>query len=227
MSSYDGCSVQLDSKTVMDGIEPAKRVSSLLVEFDSSEPLKAHGVSWDLVSDCFRFIAPKSTISSHYPMTKKNPLSLASKGFDPMGLILPFTVKAKILFQELWHRGLEWDDAVDSDIARDWSPWKTESMELKDVAIPRCFGKGITSESLVELHGFGDASPKAYGAAVYLRITDSCGHVATQLVMSKSRVAPIKTVLLPRLELLAAVINARLLKFVVRAFPVKIDRFVC
>ena len=216
-----------NSETVMDSIEPAKRASSSLVEFDSSEPLKALGVSWDLVSDCFRFIAPKSTISSHDPMTKRSLLSLASKTFDPMGLISPFTVRAKILFQELWRRGLEWDDPVDSDIARDWSSWKTESLELKDVAIPRCFGKGITSESLVELHDFGDASPKAYGAAVYLRITDSCGHVAMQLVMSKSRVAPIKTVSLPRLELLAAVINARLLKFVVKAFPVKIDRVVC
>ena len=96
-----------NSETVMDSIEPAKKASSLLVEFDSSEPLKALGVLWDLVSDCFRFIAQKSTISSYDPMTKRSLLSLASKTFDPMGPISPFTVRAKILFQELWHRRLE------------------------------------------------------------------------------------------------------------------------
>lgn len=82
----------------------------------------------------------------------------------------------------------------------------------------RCFGNGITQDFKIELHGFGDASPKAYGAAVYIRIADKQGHVSSQLVISKSRVAPIKKVSLPRLELLAAVVNARLLKFVVDTF---------
>ena len=77
------------------------------------------------------------------------------------------------------------------------------------------------------VHGFGDASTKAYGAAVYIRSVDEAGCVSTHLVMSKSRVAPTKTVSLPRLELLAAVLNARLLKFVAESLTLKIDRVVC
>jgi len=125
-----------NSKLVMDGIDPDKRAMSLLVECDSHEPLKALGVSWNLNSDCFRFIAPNESVSSHDPMTKRSLLSLASRMFDPMGLISPFTVRARILFQELWRRGLEWDDPLDSAIKREWSSWKSELLQLKDVTIP-------------------------------------------------------------------------------------------
>ena len=123
-------------------------------------------------------------------------------------------------------KGLQWDDPLDSDTKAKWLSWKSESLQLKDVSIPRCFGNRITQDSVVEVHGFGDTSPKAYGAAVYIRIRDKQDNVSSQLVISKSRVAPIK-VSLPRLELLAAVVNARLLKFVVRALPIKVARVVC
>ncbi|XP_068691620.1 uncharacterized protein [Montipora foliosa] len=90
-----------NAELVMDAIDPAKRASSPFVEFYSSDPIKAPGVSWDLNSDHFRFLAPSGIISSHDPMSKRSLLSLASKIFDPLGLISPFTVRAKILFQEL------------------------------------------------------------------------------------------------------------------------------
>ena len=135
-----------NSKLVMDGIDPDKRATSLLVECDSRGPLKALGVSWDLISDCFRFLAPTEGVSSHDPMTKRSLLSLASRMFDPMGLISPFTVRAKILFQELWRRGLEWDDPLDNDIEQEWSSWKSELLQLKDVTIPRWFGTSVTSK---------------------------------------------------------------------------------
>ncbi|XP_015767460.1 PREDICTED: uncharacterized protein LOC107346196 [Acropora digitifera] len=147
--------------------------------------------------------------------------------FDPMGLISPFTVRAKILFQELWRRGLEWHDPLDSDIEQEWASWKSELLQLNDVTISRWFGTSVTSKSIVELHGFGDASPKAYGAAVYIRVIHNVGQVSYKLVMSKSRVAPIKEKSLPRLELFSAVVNARLLKFVVHTLQIKMHRVVC
>lgn len=87
--------------------------------------------------------------------------------------------------------------------------------------------ENIESSSSIELHGFGDASTKAYGATVYIRYVDEAGHISIQLVMSKSRVAPIKTVSLPRLKLLATVIHTRLLKFVAESLTLKIDQVVC
>ena len=87
---------------------------------------------------------------------------------------------------------------------------------------------GNTESSFsIELHGFGDASTKAYGATVYIRCVDETGHISTHFVMSKSRVAPTKTMSFPRLELLAAVTNARLLKLVEESLTLKIDRVVC
>ena len=86
---------------------------------------------------------------------------------------------------------------------------------------------GVESSSSIELHGFGDASTSAYSAAVYIKCLDEAGHASTHLVISKSRVAPAMTVSLPRLELLAAVVNARLLKFVAESLTLKIDRVVC
>ncbi len=80
------------------------------------------------------------------------------------------------------------------------------------MVIPRWFGTSVTTESTVELHGFENASPKAYGAAVYIRDIDKLGKASSQLVMSIFRVAPIKEVSLPRLELLVAAVNASLLK---------------
>ena len=85
----------------------------------------------------------------------------------------------------------------------------------------------IESSSSIELHGFDDASTRAYGAAVYIRRVDETGHISTHFVMSKSIVAPTKTMSLPRLELLAAVTNARLLKFVAESLTLKTDRLVC
>ncbi|XP_068734485.1 uncharacterized protein [Montipora capricornis] len=85
----------------------------------------------------------------------------------------------------------------------------------------------IESSSSIELHSFGDASHAAHGAAVYIKCLGEAGHASTHPVMSKSRVTPVKTVSLPRLELLAAVVNARLLKFVAESLTLKVDRIVC
>ena len=126
-------------------------------------------------------------------MTKRSLLSLASKMFDPLGLIPPFIVRAKPLFQELWLNGSHWDDPLDSDIKAKCLSWKPELLQLKDV-ISRCFGNGIIQDSAVEVHGFGDAFLKACGAAVYIRIRDKQDNVSSQLVTSKSRVALIKEV---------------------------------
>lgn len=76
--------------------------------------------------------------------------------------------------------------------------------------VPRCYFNVYTKPRQIELHGFSDASRRAYAAAVYIRSVYDGGSVQVQLVASKSRVAPIKEQSIPRLELLGAVILARL-----------------
>ena len=79
----------------------------------------------------------------------------------------------------------------------------------------------------MELHAFGDASEVAYASAVYLRVVHEDGKVSTSLVMSKTRVAPVRNITLPRLELMAAVITARLCSYVKGAIDCPINRIVC
>ncbi|XP_031560795.1 uncharacterized protein LOC116296835, partial [Actinia tenebrosa] len=136
-----------NSQQVMDNIQPEHRAPLPMVDLASEESLKALGVSWDLKSDCFRFIPPKEVATSRTPATKRTLLSHASRIFDPLGLISPFTVRVKILFQKLWRKGLEWDESLDSDTESQWSSWKTELQQVTNIAIPRCFSEGLNSRS--------------------------------------------------------------------------------
>ena len=70
------------------------------------------------------------------PKTMRSLLSIASWVFDPMGLITPFTIRAKMLFQELWQRGLQWEDPLDEDIADQLRSWKSELSKLSRITIP-------------------------------------------------------------------------------------------
>lgn len=200
-----------NSREVLSHIQEQEQAESSTLGFNASERSK----HWECVgihSDCFLFSVPPSMLAVSDPNTKRSLLSIASRVFDPMGLITPFTIRAKMLFQGLWQRRLHWEDPFDEDIAHQWRSWKSELSQLSCITIPCYFMGNIQSSSSIELHGFGDASPTVYGAAVYIKCLGEAGHASTHLVMSKSRVAPAKTVSLPRLELLAAVVNARLLK---------------
>ena len=92
-------------------------------------------------------------------------------------------------------------------LADQWRSWKSELSQLSCITIPRYFMGNIESTSSIQLHQFVDASTRVYAAAVYIRCVDEAGHISAHLVMSKSKVASTKTVSLPRLELLAAVIK--------------------
>ena len=145
-----------------------------------------------------------------------------------MGLLSPFVIRAKIMFQELWSRGLQWDDKLPDDIVQKWRSWKEELLHVHKIKIPRYFAISLAKDAGIELHAFGDASPKAFGSSVYVRVQDVTGQVKTALLMAKSRVAPVKKISLPRLELLAAIVNSRLLHFIVDSLNnLKISRVLC
>ncbi|PFX31375.1 hypothetical protein AWC38_SpisGene3829 [Stylophora pistillata] len=152
-----------NSKKVLSHIVEQDQAEPSTIDFNSREPLKALGICWNTLTECFLFNVPPSTLAVRDPETKTSLLSTASRVFDPMGLVTPFTIRAKMLFQELWRKGLQWEDQLDEDITKQW------------------------------------------------------------------RVAPAKAVSLPRLELLAAVVNARLLKFVVESLTLtlKVEQVVC
>ena len=98
---------------------------SSTLDFNASEPLKALGIRWNTLTDCFLSSLPQSMLAGSDPETKRSLLSIESRVFDPMALITPFTIRAKMLFQELWQRGLQWEDRLDEDIAYQWRSWKS------------------------------------------------------------------------------------------------------
>ena len=107
-------------------------------------------------------------LTANDPETKRSLLNIASKLFDPMGLITSLTIREKMLFQELWQRGLQWENPLDDDIADQWRSSKSKFSQLSCITVPRYFMGNIESSSSIVIHGFGDASMKAYGAAVYI-----------------------------------------------------------
>ena len=157
------------------------------------------------------------------PPTKRSVLRVSTKVFDPLGLLSPFTVGTKILFQTLCKDKVNWDDVLEGTLRQRWNCLVKEFESLTQIRIPRCYH--MTEQVLLsqQVHGFSDASEKAYAAVVYLRSMYRNGMVSVRLLASKTRVAPVKTQTIPRLELLGATILARLVYTVLQNFCVKPD----
>ena len=124
----------------------------------------------------------------------------------------------KILLQQLWELKIDWDDPLPPTIHDAWLQWISELKLLSDKHIPRCYFTKEAHILAVELHGFCDASEPAYAGVVYLRVIDSDGGVQLSLVTSKTKVAPIKRLTVPHLELCGAHLLARLLHHVQQVF---------
>lgn len=170
--------------------------------------IKVLGLQWDPSRDVFSY----SCTPIESKCTKRNILSQIARIYDPCGYISPVVLLAKYLMQQLWALQIDWDEKPPDQIIDLWKRFQTELPELRQLQIPRLlFESGI---SRVEMHGFADASTKAYGCVVYFRYLTVLGSVGTCFICSKSRVAPLKTVSLPRLELCAALMLAKLMDFV-------------
>ncbi|KAG8175333.1 hypothetical protein JTE90_007581 [Oedothorax gibbosus] len=168
-------------------------------------------VKWDTDSDVFQIdVLAKIVEASREPVTKRILLKLMSKFYDPLGLLAPVAVVVKILFQDTWLSGIQWDELLPPAVAQQWHKWINELQCLNDIRIPRWIGFSENSDTTI--HVFYDASERAYGACLYSRQTvDSSTSVS--LICSRNKLAPIKKVTLPRLELLAALLGARLLQY--------------
>ncbi|XP_055926957.1 uncharacterized protein LOC129958485 [Argiope bruennichi] len=188
--------------------------------------LKIQGLNWNPDKDVLS-LEVKGLVDSLRGLdnTKRCVLQTAARIFDPVGLIAPFVVRIKCLLQEIWERGMDWVDDLPEDLRLKWITWCNEIRTLKEIVIPRnCLqdcGKG-----LAEIHIFCDASLRACGATSYTRHVDNTGKHRVSFLMSKNRVAPLKTLTLPRLELMDAVIGVRLAKFLEGVYYKIVGKFI-
>lgn len=147
--------------------------------------------------------------------TKRQLLQVVMSIFDPLGLISLVVVHGKILIQNVWRANIAWDEKINSEQLSEWRRWIKLLGQLDSVRIPRCYFPEYLPESFgtLQLHVLVDASEEAYVAAAYFRIVDRT-QVRCVLVSSKTKVAPLKPLSVPRLELQAALLGARLAKSV-------------
>ena len=132
---------------------------------------------------------------------------MLSSIYDPLGLASPFILGARQIVQDLCRGKLAWDEKISMSYGEQWTRWTDGLAEMEAVKIPRC----ILPPSPVkqQLHHFSDASEKAYGVVSYLRSQDRDGKTYSYIVVAKSRLAPLKTLTIPRLELQAATLATR------------------
>ena len=172
--------------------------------FQEDFSVKSLGLHWTPMYDTFVF---KITLLENPIMSKRKLLSELAKIFDPFGWLAPVIIVIKIIMQDLWKTHLGWDDTLPLELQSKWLNLRSNLKNLESISIPRWLG----ISQPYDLYGFADSSSKAYGAVVYVR---NSSQERLQLVMSKTKVAPIKEVTIPRLELCAALLLAELINFI-------------
>ncbi|XP_062557296.1 uncharacterized protein LOC134222169 [Armigeres subalbatus] len=200
-----------------------KHLQEQQVSFDEaglSNSIKTLGLIWNPQDDYFTFRATTANDCNGVP-TKRKVLSEIGQLFDPLGFLGPIVVYAKLIMQDIWRLGLDWDQDLPEELLRTWYRFRQQLPVVNQMRKPRCVTQGEVTT--VELHGFSDASKRAYGAVVYVRSITSSGKVYVNLVASKSRVAPLKPMTIPRLELCGAKLLAELMQKVIAATKMSFD----
>ncbi|XP_070074700.1 uncharacterized protein [Drosophila takahashii] len=169
-------------------------------------PVKVLGLYWHPGNDVLTY---NVGLAANPDCTKRQVLSDVSRIFDPLGLLAPIVIQFKILFQKLWLLNLDWDDPLPTKLADNWLKWRADLDTLQKFRLPRFVHNDPDN---IELHGFSDASTKAYAAVVYSRVTNDDGSISVSIVAAKTRVAPLKQQSLPRLELCAALLLSQLIR---------------
>ena len=210
-AGFNLCKWRSSSNNVLSSI-PSNLQETLpvkeMTESHSPSHPKALGLEWDSRLD---LMAPAIQPSEHYNTTKRGVVSDVSKTFDILGWISPSVLVMKLLYQQLWQLYTGWDEQIPSELITQHALWRQQLPVLASKQLPRCYYRTDAHPITKQLHGFADASLKAYGTVLYVRSTYKDHPPLLSLVMSKTRVAKLKPSTVPRQELCAAVLLTELL----------------
>ena len=170
--------------------------------------LKVLGLHWNTLSD--KMVIPTEKFDKlMIATTKRQILASIASLFDLLGYLSPTTMEMRLFLQKLWNKEKDWDDTMDKEDTGKWRQIMEETKELSTIEVPRCIG-GKNSQLIC----FCDASKDAYATAIYLKTMNEERKSRVNLIFSKARIAPKKAMSIPRLELMALLIEVRSLKFV-------------
>lgn len=184
------------------------------MEILSEEAKSVLGLRWLPRADNFVFTVKPIEMNQNW--TKRKILSEIGKLYDPSGFIAPTIITAKIIIQQLWMLELDWDDSVPEPILTEWISFLGDLLNLQEIKIPRWLGMKAIWQT--DFHFFSDASENAYAAVAYAQTIRSDGKITVELIQSKTRVAPLKRLSVPRLELCGAFLASGLLKLITEQF---------
>jgi len=179
--------------------ECSKHVQACNLDYDDLSIERALSIQWCAETDTFRFSKP---------ITRRGILSTISSIYDPLGFIAPLILPAKKLLQELCRdASLGWDDELSVEHQIQWMKWLYELPSLKHMSMKRCMKPAVFGNIISkQIHIFSDASTTGYGAVAYLRLCNDNNKIRCTFLMGKSRLAPIKMLTIPRLELTSATV---------------------
>ncbi|XP_050555834.1 uncharacterized protein LOC126911643 [Spodoptera frugiperda] len=214
------------NKTLLSGCFPLRKWSfnfdvspsdsfTKSLSLDKNAQCKTLGLGWCNSSDELHFKTNLNIDVDVSQLTKRKILSFISQIYDPLGLLAPVIITTKILIQKLWLYKIGWDDPVSSDLACLFSKIVSSFQYLPQIRVPR----HVTTKHVqyLQLHIFTDASQDAYGACAYIRSVSTSNEPVVKLLCAKSKVAPLKPVSIPRLELCGALVGARLYKKIIES----------
>ena len=185
---------------------------SMLGSSQKIHPGEQKVLGWCTSSDQFTFrFDSTAQLARDLEPTKRNVVSIVGKFYDPLGFVSPVIIPFKVLFQQLCQAKVEWDQPITGKLLKKWQSLIASLREAQPMSISRCYFNDMEEEvQAYSLYGFCDASLTAYAAVVYLMVQTESG-CSLRFVVSKTRVAPVQSQTIPRLELLSALLLARLM----------------
>ena len=212
-----------NSKEVLQCIpqsERAKTAKSLDLNNDDLPSERVLGLLWCPESDTFGF----QIVLKERPCSRRGILATVSAIYDPLGFLAPAILPAKRILQNLCKLQLDWDTTIPPEYESSWNKWLQEVPHLSSFTIERCFRPTeLSNGSSTQLHHFSDASENGYGTVTYIRSDSSTSNVHVSLLMAKARLAPLKKVTIPRLELTAATSMVKINSVLQRELQMQID----
>ena len=205
-----------NKKEVIQAVAPEDRAKGLQELDLACDPLpieRTLGIMWCAESDTFQF----RIIIQDRPLTRRGILSTLCSIYDPLGFVAPLILMGKQILQDLCRCNADWDDPIGEQLRPKLKWWQNELHELEKLKIPRCYKpEGFGEIKAVEVHHFSDTSLAGHGQCSYLRLLNKDNQAYCSFLMGKARVAPLKFITVPRLELQAAVVSIKISQWLLK-----------